>query len=116
MKVLHEGKPRTLVATVEQPISHKQGGEKLSSHLAGATFSDIEEGSRLYGRIEGVLVSSVDPGSPAWSAGLRPGDVIVSVNRKPVKSLDEMRDIASDNKELLLNVRRGNGALFLYMR
>jgi len=116
MKILREGKPRTVTATVEKSISHQQGGEKMSARLTGATFSDIEEGNRLYGKIEGVLVSNVEPGSPAWSAGLRPGDVIVSVNRKQVKSLDDMRDIVSHSDELLLNVRRGNGALFLYMR
>jgi len=116
MKVLREGKPRMVTATVEKSISHQQGGEKMSARLAGATFSDIEEGNRLYGKIEGVLVNNVEPGSPAWSAGLRPGDVIISVNRKPVKSLDEMRAVTSKSDELLLNVRRGNGALFLYMR
>lgn len=116
MKVLREGKAKTLTATVEEPVRRQQGGEKLHARLTGASFSDIEQGSRLFGRIEGVLVSSVEPGSPAWGAGLRPGDVIVSVNRQPVKSLAEMRDIVSGSKELLLNIRRGSGALFLYLR
>ncbi|MDZ7660900.1 DegQ family serine endoprotease [Thiohalophilus sp.] len=116
MKVLREGKTLSLTATVEESVSRQQGGEKLHAHLTGARFSDITEGHRLHGRIEGVLVSEVEQGSPAWSAGLRPNDVIVSVNRQPVKNLAEMRKQIGNSQQLLLNIRRGNGALFLYLR
>ncbi len=117
IQVLREGKRHSLTATIEKPTSQQaQGGEKLHAHLTGARFSDITEGHRLYERIEGVLVSEVKQGSPAWSAGLRPNDVIVSVNRQPIKSVAEMRDVIGNSSQLLLNIRRGNGALFLYLR
>lgn len=38
----------------------------------------------------GVLVQGVEDGSPAANAGLQPGDVIVEVDRHPVKSADEL--------------------------
>lgn len=116
MKVLREGKTRSLRATVEKSASQGQGGEQLHAHLTGARFSNIQEDHRLYGRIEGVLVSEVEQGSPAWRAGLRPDDVIVSVNRQPVKDLTRMRETIGNSQQLLLNIRRGNGALFLYLR
>ncbi|MDZ7805474.1 DegQ family serine endoprotease [Thiohalophilus sp.] len=117
IQVLREGKQHALTATIEKPASQQaQGGEKLHAHLTGARFSDITEGHRLHGRIEGVLVSEVERGSPAWSAGLRPNDVIVSVNRQPIKSVADMRDVIGNSPQLLLNIRRGNGALFLYLR
>ncbi|MGM0680559.1 MAG: DegQ family serine endoprotease [Pseudomonadota bacterium] len=117
IKVLRESRTRTLTATIEKPSSqHAQGGEKLHAHLTGARFSDITEDHRLHGRIEGVLISEIKQASPAWSAGLRPNDVIVSVNRQPVKSVAEMRDVIGNSSQLLLNIRRGNGALFLYLR
>ena len=41
------------------------------------------------GKIEGVMVTKVDANSPAWLHGLRPGDIIVGVNRKKVRSVQE---------------------------
>lgn len=116
LELLREGKPRTLTAVIKESVSQSEGGEKLHAHLTGASFSEIPESHPLYGRIEGVLVSGIKQGSPAWSAGLRPGDVIVSVNRQQIKSVAEMREVIGNSQQLLLNIRRGNGALFLYLR
>ena len=60
---------------------------------------------------------NVAPGSPAWAAGLHKDDVIVSVNRQAVTTLDEFRQIAQGNgRGLLLNIRRGDGALFILIQ
>ncbi len=59
----------------------------------------------------------VESGSPAAFAGLQEGDIIVSVNREPVRSLEELRKAIKASKgELLLNVRRGDSALFIVIQ
>jgi serine protease Do len=58
---------------------------------------DLRDALDLTG--EGVLVSSVVPGSPADRAGLRKGDVIVSVDRRDVESPAELTEIIGDTRE-----------------
>ncbi|MEJ2141833.1 MAG: DegQ family serine endoprotease [Gammaproteobacteria bacterium] len=116
LRVQRDGKQRTLTARIEEPKLSQQSGDKLNNQLQGARFADIEQGSRLYGKIKGVIVTEVEAGSPAWRAGLRKGDVIVSANRKDVRNLMELKQAVKNSEALLLNIRRGNGALFLYLQ
>ncbi|MGH7797963.1 MAG: DegQ family serine endoprotease [Candidatus Binatia bacterium] len=60
-------------------------------------------------RVEGVVVTAVEPGSAADDAGIRRGDIIVEVDRKAVRSLD-------DYKKAVAGVRKGRGVLFLVRR
>jgi S1-C subfamily serine protease len=115
MTVVREGKQQTVVAIVEEPVASFQAGQAINPKLGGAQFADITEGNPLYGRIEGVLIVGIEPGSPALRAGLRKGDVIISANRARVKSVGELAQAAKGSNKLLLNIQRGNGALFLYL-
>lgn len=64
-----------------------------------------------------VQVSDVSGNSPAWAAGIRSGDIIISVNRQPVKTLEQVRRAAKSSVNgLLLNILRGNSALFVVIR
>ncbi|MBU4121182.1 MAG: DegQ family serine endoprotease [Proteobacteria bacterium] len=63
----------------------------------------------------GVVVTGVEPGSPAAEAMIQVGDVIQAVNRKPVKNVDDFVKIVEKAKEggsLLLLVQRGANSLF----
>jgi S1-C subfamily serine protease len=50
------------------------------------------------GESAGVLVTRVDPASFADDIGIQPGDVITSVNREPVRSVDDLRRIQATLK------------------
>jgi len=54
--------------------------------------------------VHGVVVSNVDPGSPA-AQYLEPGDVILSINQQPVNSVSEFNKLATEAKgQTLLRV------------
>jgi S1-C subfamily serine protease len=62
-----------------------------------------------FGAPEGILVRSVNPGSPAEKAGLKAGDVITSVNGEPVRSVGDLRGkLGAKNEEqkVVLSVLR----------
>ncbi len=40
----------------------------------------------------GVVVTGVNPGSPAETAGLAPGDVLTALDGKPLRNVDELRN------------------------
>ena len=66
-----------------------------------------------------MLVTSVEPGSPADDAGFREGDVIRAINRMPVKDSDDFgKKIAKvkDEKTVLFLVERGEGRIFLAVK
>ncbi len=52
--------------------------------------------TKVYG--PGVTISEVEPNGPADKAGLKPGDTIVAVEGKPVKTGDELVDIIVNKK------------------
>jgi serine protease Do/serine protease DegQ len=87
-------------------------GEKISQHLTGATLTDSEDGE-----LAGVRVTGVEARSPAWKAGLRKNDLIVSINRERVKNIDDVRQVVSKHSTgVLLQIKRGDSALFLVIR
>jgi len=65
-------------------------------------------------QVQGVLVQSVRPESPADDAGLQPGDVILEVNRKPASSasafVDEVHNTPEGKDVLLLVWSKGNAS------
>ncbi len=65
----------------------------------------------------GVVVTGVEPGSPAAEAGLRSGDVILEVDRGAVDDVAGMRKkLANADKSVLLLIRRGDATIFVPMK
>ncbi len=117
MEVTRDGQRRSVKVAIAPPEQAKEPAIEISRRLGGAVLGPLEENHPLYGKVEGVLVLNVEPNSPAWNAGLRRGDLIVSANRQPVKNVSDLRNAAKQTDDrLLLNIRRGGGALFLLIQ
>jgi Do/DeqQ family serine protease len=117
LEVVRDNRRHTITAQVAEIEMTTLEGGQISRLLDGAGFSDIPEDSPLYGRVQGVLVASLEGGSRAARAGLREGDVILSVNRQPVTGVEDMRRaLDGAGQRLLLNIRRDEGAFFLLLQ
>ncbi len=86
-------------------------GAEIHPGLVGAEFAESSTT-----RDGGVEVTAVEAGSPAAQRGLRAGDIVTAINRRPVRSLNELAEIASSNRILFLLVQRGDRALMLQIR
>jgi len=110
---------KIVIESVENLAASAQtgaSGQSLGVKLTGASFRAIT--SAESGLDQGaVLVVEVEADSPAAQSGLMKDDVITSVNRVPVSSVEDMRAaITANDDAMLLNIRRGSGAMFLVIR
>ncbi len=117
LDVLRKGEPLVLRAVIADPLVSSTPAAAVSKQLSGAQLGPVSDNHPLAGQVAGVEVLDVERGSPAWSAGLRAGDIIVSINQQPLSSVDEIAAaVRRDPNALLMNIRRGNGALYIVIR
>ena len=108
--LLRDGKALKVTALVaERGDVGAAGATEINAGLEGVDLTDAPDGG-------GVLVRSVQEGSPASQAGLRANDLIVGVGRTPVSGVRTFRAAAKGAKVLVLNVRRGPAALLIPIR
>jgi len=125
--VYREGKSKKLTLTVATFPENEEGGEgavkdatsaleKIGFEVQDLTKDVAERFGYETGR--GVIISEVNQGSKAEEAGLKPGMLILEVNRSEVSSVKQFGQAVNKGKEgsLLLRVKTEQGALFLNLR
>jgi len=124
MKVLRDGHEQELTVTIgEQPGDlkiAKADSEEKEYAFAGVAVQDLDRDTAkelgIKGKVQGVVVTSVEPDSGADKAGLMPGDVIREINRQSVRSVKEFEKVSSAVKKgenVLILVNRLGASLFL---
>ena len=121
IKVLRDGKELTLPITVGEMKDTEVAAAGQQGDLGLAVQPVTPEVAQSLGldRAEGLVITEVKPGSAADEAGLREGDLITQINRRPVHNLaDYNREMAQSKKgqSVLLLVRRGDSSVFLALK
>ncbi len=113
VKVIRDGKEQTFKVKVaelpdrDSPRFGKRGpnGKQAPDDdtLDGVEVADLDAKSRKQfgipqGIKEGALITNVDPDSTSYTAGLRPGDVILEMNRIAVESADQAVELSGKIK------------------
>lgn len=119
MTIIRNERQQNLEFTMLSPDKLPTQWEKVSPLFAGIQMGPFNQDLPGHGMVNGLQIYELTPDSPAASAQLIPGDVIVSVNQQPVTDVITLKQIVEKNpadKPLLLHVVRGRGALFALLR
>jgi len=135
--VLRKGRKqsyRIVIAKLDEGPPDKPGKKlpppappKAKSKLSqlGLTVVALDENARakykLAGNMQGVVVSAVDPASPAADKNFRPGDVIVEAQNQPVKTPADLEarvdaDAKAGKKAELMLVNRNGDLTYVGLR
>ena len=120
LDILRDGQPMTLKVTLGERPSDLgarvgSGGGIQQGALKGINVENITPSVRdragIPANVTGVVISQIDPNSPAAQYGLQEGDVIESINRQPVRNVGDFNKLAAQAKgQTLLRInRQGNG-------
>ncbi len=123
LDILRDGKSVELTVRLgERPpvaAGRKEQPAEEPQQVLGLEVQDLtqELATRFHYKVgEGVIVAAVTPGSPAAERGIRPGDLILSVNRQDVASVDDFTAAvkqAGQRGKVLLLVKRGEMSQFV---
>jgi len=124
LKVIREKDTQEFTVKVgelkEEDVAEAGGTSSDDLGLAVQTLTpELAENLNLEKTLKGVVITEVEPGGPAAEAGLRRGDVVLELNRKPVKNAaafqKSMRE-GGKGKSLLMLVRRGDNTIFIALK
>lgn len=125
VKVLRDGKTKTVTVTLKEltetsvASNNTPNAEDESEVLKGVEVGDIDAAVRtrlsLPADVKGAVVINVDPNSAAYEAGLRAGDVIQGINRKPVSGAEDAVKLSKNvtNKKVLVRVWSNGGSRYV---
>jgi serine protease Do len=128
LEFFRDGKRQSLSVLLGEMPNDESGPGKAGSAapeksgLDGLTLEELNQENRRAFEIpaevsRGVVITRIDPRGPAARAGLRPGDVLLEVNRTPVDSLAKFQDLYSKSKgNVLLLIQRHGSSAFLVVR
>jgi Do/DeqQ family serine protease len=105
---------RVAAAEVERPEAR---APEMGDKLDGAELRNLDRDDPRYRALQGVLVAAVRPASAAWRAGLQAGDIVVSINRRNVTTVEQLTRTLRDTRvPFALEVERGGGRIFLVVQ
>ena len=115
LKVQRGKEAQTLKATIGEIDKTQTAGGLPLAELNGAALAEVQR-KGLPGKDRALLVTNVDPGSPAFGHGIRQGDLIIGVNSRRVTTAQELAKGLRAEGRLALNVVRGDFLLTIQLR
>lgn len=106
VELIRDGKRRAVSLEISEDTQQQVFGRQLDERMDGTLLENFWSPEEP-GMSAGVLVTEVEPRSKAAAYGLRPGDLIVGLNRRTVRDVADMRDVLQlDKRALRLSIYR----------
>jgi serine protease Do len=125
LTIMRDGERQELAVTIgdwpdsEQP-AQPQSGESDAQARLGIAVAELDETEReRLGVDSGVLVRDIDPRGAAAEAGIRPGDVLVSLDHHAVESASQLRELVDSlptDRAVPVRLYREGRSLFVALR
>lgn len=124
LTLLRNGDELVVTAVLDElavdPVPLRSEPPVKDAGLLGLGIRDLRLGERSALGVEegGVLVERVSAG-PAYQAGVRAGDVVLSIDRRKVDSVETFEQIAGElplNRHVAMLIKRDNATLFIPVR
>ena len=114
LTIIRDGQKKEVKVKLEKaPEKQEVAAIEEREALQGASFVNPEAGDKS----NGIVVKDVQRNSSAWQAGLRERDVVIAVNRKAIKNVDDFEKALKDGgRQVALSVKRGSEDLFLIIQ
>jgi serine protease Do len=126
IEYLRDGKPKTVSAQLARRDEKLAGSERterdaskdegvLNGVEVGDITPELREQFDIPPRVNGAIITSIDANSPSAQQGLRQGDVILQLDRKPVSNADEAVKLSEEIKgpKVMVLVWRKNTTRFI---
>ncbi|MCX5804905.1 MAG: DegQ family serine endoprotease [Proteobacteria bacterium] len=122
--IVRDGKPLEVNVTIDElkeesaQASKKPEIEKDFGLVVQNITPDIAKHLNIKDK-KGVIVTDVQPGSPAQNVDIRSGDVIKEINRKPIRNITDFKDAmkrGNVKEGIVLLVRRENATFYIVLR
>src|SRR5687768_15538336 len=132
VEVLRDGSTKALTVQLKEfprnelASNSRRGsddGSEAEETLKGVSVGNIDARAReqlnMPGNLKGAIVTGIDESSAAFEAGVREGDVILEINRKPVASADDAVQLSAKNDKkssVLLRVWSRGGTRYVVVK
>jgi serine protease DegQ len=115
--VLRDGTRKDIRVRVAKVEVTTYPGSQSAPQLSGAVFQAMGSQHPLSGQLDGVVVADVERNSRAWRNNIRPGDVIVAINRERVRSVEELsRALGRTGQTIAVDIIRDKTQLLIVIQ
>ncbi len=117
LSILRNGKPMTITLISANPDTYQNQVANQDPFFFGTMLQNYDTIVPSYGHVKGVQILDLDENTPAWQAGLRPGDIILTVGNNQVQTTDQLAKYSQNSdKTLLVSILRDSGAAFVLLK